>query len=517
MGRCERRVRDAVALTVIGAALAGCTDPTRNGLAHDDQAHQHDHAISASARQRADWYRENVDAIARWLEATAVATEHGLAWPVAPDRPAAPAAATATDDRGATPTDLYSGSAGVVLFFLELCESCERPGASDGTIGRDATDQHDHWFSIARRGADHLLATLPEKAVRDEANGLYTGIAGVGFVLLEAGRALTDERYTTGARRCVSLLHQAAYAAGPGIEWGSTTDVIAGGAGIGLFLLTMYERTGDGVALELATRAGRRLLDLSQREAVGRSWRMDPTFPRVMPNFSHGTAGVAYFLARLFEVTKVEAFLDGARDGADHLLSLADSTDGGCRIYHHTPDGTDLYYLGWCHGPTGTARLFTQLADVTGEQRWTDLVRCAAQSLLSSGIPDQPQPGFWNNVGQCCGSAGVIEFSLALALATGDESYAGFARELAANLIGRGRRDARGLCFPQAEHRTKPDLIEAQTGYAQGAAGIAIALLHLEVYEHAPARGDALQALGIVLPDSPFTAPSGRVRTLPNR
>ena len=31
---------------------------------------------------------------------------------------------------------------------------------------------------------------------------------------------------------------------------------------------------------------------------------------RLMPNFSHGTAGIAYFLARLYEETHDKAFLD---------------------------------------------------------------------------------------------------------------------------------------------------------------------------------------------------------------
>jgi hypothetical protein len=55
-------------------------------------------------------------------------------------------------------------------------------------------------------------------------------------------------------------------------------------------------------------------------------------------------------------------------------------------------------------------------------------------------------------------------------------------------------RDDRGVRWVQAEHRVKPELRVAQTGYMQGASGIGMWLLHVSD----PTR----QA--IVLPDNPF-------------
>jgi lantibiotic modifying enzyme len=444
MGPCEARVvsRSSFAVTLrFGAlllALAGCAQPP----------------LSSAERDRC---RDGARAIGRWLESTAVATEHGSRWPVVP---------------GAEPPrferSLYAGACGPTLFFLRLAAD------SKG-------DERERALEVARAGADELLAALPEK-VEGEEGGLYTGIAGVGFTLEEAWRATGEARYRDGARRCVRILHESAQLAGSGIEWSDVTDVIAGSAGIGCFLLDLHLREGDGVALELATRAGRRLLDLSQREAVGRSWRMDPKFPRVMPNFSHGTAGVVYFLARLHETTHAPEFLEAARAGADHLLSIADRSGDGCRIHHHTPDGADLFYMGWCHGPCGTARAFDVLARITGDPRYADAVRGGTTSIVGSALPRERLPGFWNNVSLCCGSAGVIEFLLERARATGDPTLVDRAREFADDLLARGTSDERGLRFVQAEHRVKPDLLEAQTGWMQGAAGIGVALLDLAAF-----------------------------------
>ena len=58
-------------------------------------------------------------------------------------------------------------------------------------------------------------------------------------------------------------------------------------------------------------------------------------------------------------------------------------------------------------------------------------------------------------------------------------------------------RDDHGARWPQAEHRVKPELIVAQTGYMQGAAGIASVLLDADAVE----RGKSPR---FTLPDSPF-------------
>jgi lantibiotic modifying enzyme len=115
----------------------------------------------------------------------------------------------------------------------------------------------------------------------------------------------------------------------------------------------------------------------------------------------------------------------------------------------------------------------------------------------ASGIPEKQTPGFWNNVSQCCGSAGVAEFFLNLYRVTGELEYLEFAKRVATDLLRRAIRDGDGIKWIQAEHRVKPDLLVAQAGYMQGAAGIGMLLLHLDALE--PGR-----AGGIALPDSPF-------------
>ena len=404
---------------------------------------------------------------ARFIQASAVATQNGTTWPANPA------------DRTSVAADLYSGSAGVVLFFVEL---------------HRATGDPAH-LATATAGADELLASLDRQADA----GLYTGLAGVGFVLSEVGRHTATAKYRDGARRVVALLQQRAVERGAGIQWNDTTDIISGSAGIGLFLLYAAEALDSPEARTLAARAGRRLLERGRDESGGRKWPMDGTSAQLLPNFSHGTAGVAYFLATLYQATKDRAFLDGALAGAAYLKAIANTDGDVCLIYHHEPDeaGRRLYYFGWCHGPAGTARLWYRLWQATGDRAWLEWASKSARGIVGSGVPDRPAPGFWNNVGPCCGSAGVAEFFLAHHRATGDAASLAFARRVSAQILGAAVRDASGIHWPHAEHRTRPAEIVAQTGWMQGAAGIGAWFLHLDAFE----RGGAPP---IRFPDSPF-------------
>ncbi len=412
-------------------------------------------------------YRRAAQDAARWIRAQGVRDAQGLVWPADPR------------DAKSIGNTLYSGNPGVVLFLLELAHS-----AKDGAA-----------LSEALSGSGVLLA-----AVEQEKNtGLYTGLAGIGFVLGESGRISKAPEFTKGARRVVERLGQLAVRNGRGVEWSDTTDIVSGSAGTGLFLLYAARELKSAAARELAVAAGRRLIELAQPENGGLKWAMNPTFPRLMPNFSHGTAGVAYFLATLYKETKQKEFLDAALAGARYLLSIAQTDGNVCLIMHNDKEGKELHYLSWCHGPAGTARLFYRLHEVTGEKQWMDWVHKSARAILQSGIPEKQTPGFWNNVGQCCGTAGAAEFMLALHQATGQREYLEFARRATKQILAAATRDEEtgGVRWIHAEHRVRPGDTAAQTGYMQGAAGIGMWLLRLDAF----GRG---AKPAIRFPDSPF-------------
>jgi lantibiotic modifying enzyme len=405
----------------------------------------------------------------RWIRKSRITTEHGVTWPADPND-------ARTVQRG-----FYNGFPGIVLFLLELYHS--------------TGDKR--YLEEAVRGASELAAGIPgdPSALRDA--GLYTGEAGVGFLMEQTWRASRDARFRDAARRSATLIKESAKPAGQGVQWSESNDIISGSAGIGLYLLHSAKSLDDKSLITVATRAGKRLLEVAQPALGGLKWPISPTVKSLYPNFSHGAAGVGYFLATLHQATGDRAFLDGALAAARYLDAAARKDGDGWMVFHHEPDGEDLFYLSWCHGPPGTARLFHRLNQITKQKDAADLVHRCARSTVGTGIPEQRTPGFWNNISQCCGNCGVGEFFLSLHRVAPRAEYLEMARRSAADTLKRATAEDDGLKWIQAEHRVRPELLIAQTGFMQGAAGVGTFFLHLDAFERA-------KKPGIVLPDNPF-------------
>jgi Lanthionine synthetase C-like protein len=137
--------------------------------------------------------------------------------------------------------------------------------------------------------------------------------------------------------------------------------------------------------------------------------------------------------------------------------------------------------------------------------------RCL-DAILASGVPRRIRPGFWDNDGRCCGTAGVGDVLLDAAQDCGDQAQAGRllngARTMADALAGRAVRDQAGACWRFTEHRRDPPLLPPGTSWMQGAAGIAAFLLRL-----ARVIEDGLSAPVVDRPDQWWAVP-GRLRTV---
>ena len=205
----------------------------------------------------------------------------------------------------------------------------------------------------------------------------------------------------------------------------------------------------------------------------------------------------SFFLASLHRATKSQEFLDAALAGSRYLDAIATTTpSGGRMVFHSEPGNESIYYLSWCHGPGGTARLYHRLGEITGSTAQRDRVAQLARALEDMKVPER-SPGFWNNISQCCGNSGVVEFLLDAHRSRGERRYLELAEQISTDTIQRGTPESDAMKWIQAEHRVRPELLVAQTGLMQGAAGVGLAMLHLD---------GALEARRrlVVLPDNPF-------------
>lgn len=417
----------------------------------------------------ADAYLDAAKGAAQWIGASALKESHGLVWPADPR------------DAKSVNTTLYAGTPGPILFYLEAYR-----------VTGDS-----RYLEDARAGADALMASMTD----DKESGLYEGLAGTGYTLGEMYLVTKDDKHLDGARNAVHLLQRSAKPAGSGVAWNDVTDIIAGSSGSALFLLWAADHLDIPEARDLAAKAGNHLIEVAEHPAPGQNrWMMDSKFPREMPNFSHGTAGVAYFLATLFQKTGDKRYLDAALGGAKYLTSIADQDGESCLIYHDDKQGRKMYYLGWCHGPAGTARFFYRLFQVTKDPQWMTWMKKLARTLTETQYFGKAvTPGEWDNVSVCCGLTAEAEFYLNMYQLTKDKQYLDLARKATDLLLSKATRDDQGVRWVQAEDRVSPNDKIAQTGLMQGASGIGLWLLHYSAF----LSGKAHPA--ITLPDNPFT------------
>jgi uncharacterized protein YyaL (SSP411 family) len=472
---------------LLGAGVAvGMTGPLPALLAGNSAA------MAAGAKPRSDEYLAAAKQAAQWIRSAQVPKSVGIGWLPDPDHP------EKTTTIGPDNT-IYSGSAGIVLFFLELARA----------TGDDS------YLKDAAHGADYLAASwhdLPGKKdgsiVRDRGLSFDQGLAGTAFALAETWKATGHAQYRDAALAATQALANQAYPAGEGVEWLASPAVGQGG-GIILYLLYAGRTFKDATFVHLAERGGNRIVELAEADPRGGvRWQGLPQSPATVaahvpansysPNFELGTAGVAFVLARLYEETHQQKFLTAARQGARHIQSIATVDGNSALVYYREPDLKNLYYLGYCHGPAGTARLFYQLHKVTGEPGYLEWAEKLARGIVRSGVPEKLTPGYWNVACQCCGSAAVTDLFVSLWQATGKPQYLDFGRRVADQLISReDDLDGKGYRWYQAWTRVKPSEVNAETGYKIGAAGIGAALLHVHL-----ASQNRYAAL--LFPDNPF-------------
>jgi hypothetical protein len=384
------------------------------------------------------------------------------------------------DDQAALtePTDderdsLYLGIAGLAPVLAEIRQSRALTGAE-------------------RALAAGIVSRLSAMAAVRVEPSLYIGLAGdaMALKLLDPGRErvaldrLVELRTPTGWDTTDTTLH----ATGP------LTDVIMGAAGI---VLTAAWAGGNDAA-EIMVAGGDCLLATAEPTGAGLDWRIWPGYRSSTPNYSHGTAGVATALTVAGHALDRGDYLDAAVQGARHLLAVGSLDDGGFVIPHTIPPSTrevEPVTYTWCHGPAGTSHLFAALAFAGVKQvdgfDVDELRRRCLHSVLTSGIPQRLRPGFWDNDGRCCGTAGVGDVLLDAA-----QDSDGRARDellqaaliMGDALVERAVRDDAGARWRFIEYRQDPPLLPPGTSWMQGAAGIAAFLLRLaRVVDNGPA------------------------------
>lgn len=369
-----------------------------------------------------------------WMTGSARSTEAGLTW-----------TSTAFDDE--PDHTLYSGGAGVVLALLEA--------------------QHhfadDRYGDAAVRGAAGLTADIDG----EQDCSLYFGLTGSAVALRAVHRLLGDGSAGRAADRVLNRVR----ARFDGRRWGEMFELLYGNAGVALGALY----AGD---LELAVLAVLPYLDSADSTPGGVNWAVRPS-PARSHHMAHGTLGIVYALAAVGAAAGRDDLIELALAGAADVVSRNEAGPAGFLVPHsdppHRPELIERYSYGWCNGPAGDAQAFRQLGALTRDAAWTALADRSWHTVTHCGLPRRVRPGFWDNNGRCCGTAGVL--ALACDRHVERAEPLDFADVLVEDLVNRATADADGVRWSNYEHRVTPSELEPRIGWAMGNAGIVRELL----------------------------------------
>jgi lantibiotic modifying enzyme len=179
-------------------------------------------------------------------------------------------------------------------------------------------------------------------------------------------------------------------------------DVMSGSAGVILGLLALHRAAPRAAGvIETAIDAGKHLL---KNREVGhgesRAWRNSASRP--LTGFSHGAAGIAYALTKLFEATQDSTFLDAALEAIAYERALFDPEESNWPdLRTHRVEG---FACSWCHGAPGIGLARLGVSTTVNRDDIRSDIAAAVRRTSEATLDDVDH--------LCCGNFGRLELML---------------------------------------------------------------------------------------------------------
>ena len=269
---------------------------------------------------------------------------------------------------------LYDGTSGIALFLWRLAE------VTGERIFR----------LTAEAALRHALSKLPVGG-----SGLYAGAPGILLAASQMGREITEAQALEA-----TALRQEMF------------DLIGGSAGAIIALLCLYRAGGNARLLETAVSHGDLVLRHATRAEEGWSWKTIRAV-RNCTGISHGTAGIAWALLELWQVTREDRFRAAALEAFRYERTCFDPHRQAWPDFREEPT---QYPTLWCHGAVGIG--FSRL------RAWQILEddQCLAEARISlaRATDTAHAPA---NYSLCHGKLGNADFLIYASQVLGEETW----------------------------------------------------------------------------------------------
>lgn len=348
--------------------------------------------------------------------------------------------------------DLYEGTIGVSMFFAALFALTGEREFKTISLG-----------CLNNTLKQNISANLTAGAL-----GGYVGYGSVIYGLLHVGILTCEPRLVKAARNVAVLCNRDI------IESGRSYDIMHGTAGMILSLLELHSYCNDEVILSLLRYCGDHLLaHRSMTNSGFRAWQSKSGI--CLTGYSHGTAGIACSLLRLYKLTGIDAYKKAALEGIAYENCLFDGVERNwpdLRI--SIPKGTQMpakvnFCSNWCNGASGIGLARLSAFDVVGTD---DIIKDIFASVDLSKRSLNEDSDY-----VCCGNFGRLGLLQAAALQFGDQKLLEFTLKKAGELIVTSEQNGGFRYSP---------FIGFTPGFFQGITGIGYQILRMTFPQSLP-------------------------------
>ncbi|MCC5601583.1 type 2 lanthipeptide synthetase LanM family protein [Nostoc favosum] len=348
---------------------------------------------------------------------------------------------------------LYDGVCGVALFLAAIVKITGDAEFQDLTLSA---------LQDLRKTLQNIDANSGRKFTKQIGIGGATGLGSIVYTLVRISQFLDEPELLDIASLAASLITQES------IESDRSFDTISGSAGAILGLLSLYQALSDPAILDRATTLGYHLLiNRTKSDSGFRAWAT--LEGKLLTGFSHGAAGIAYALLRLYKTTQDPNFLEAAEEAIAYERSLFFPNAGN---WQDVRGEKPSFMTSWCHGATGIGlgRLGSLEILDTPEIR----------QEIAVALNTTQQFGLQNLDHLCCGNFGRMEVLLVGAIKLSSSELLETVQKQAATVVARAKQVGAFYLFPELP----PDVYNP--GFFQGTAGIGYELLRLAYPELLP-------------------------------
>jgi type 2 lantibiotic biosynthesis protein LanM len=355
--------------------------------------------LSFSANTSANNWFECSRIIANKIVTQAIVGSEKIFWPT-----------FITDNNGVSCLDstnyrLYDGTLGIILSLAYIADN--NPQAIDS--------------ALIKRSAEELLNSLTNEHFTEEGCGAFEGLGGVIYVISHLYHLWQEPWLLTSAKIYLNKLAEI-------VTMDRAFDIQKGSAGAILSLLSLHKVANNLQALQIAKAFGDHLVAFVKKQDEYYGWVNSKG--TILSGFAHGSAGIAYALMKLYQMTSVDKYKAVAMQAITHEHACYCPKIGNWLDFRYdTLSEQKKAMSAWCNGAMGIGYSRMLMLGISNDSAFENMLLQDIDRAITNTLAN-PQ---LKEHGICHGHFGNQEFIYAWINSTQhspDESQSDIAKRL---------------------------------------------------------------------------------------